>query len=699
MLSGLAGLAGVITLLVLSLVNEYREADKHAQAQVETLSRVLEEHALATVQKIDLLLCDVRGHVRPGDMRLARNVGGPRAGELHALLKSREERVAEISVLHLTNAHGEHIHSSLAPLPFISNADRYSFLRQRDDPAAGLVISSPVVSRTIGKWAIELTRRIDFEDGSFAGNALAVLDLDYFQQFYRSLDLGPKSLVALYDKELHLVARYPPREQDTGKKFSNLYAKRYIGEGIKHAVYHNKSPVDGVKRLTSFRQVGETPLIVFAGIAEDDYLAQWRLHVLQYSAGAMLFGLVVFGFWRRQRRAEESLLEQFTFQEALLESMPVPVFYKDCKGLYLGCNRAFDELLGKKRTEIVGKSVFDIFPREIAEKYHAMDVELFAHPCAQVYEWEIHCSSGEIRTVIFHKAVFRHADGSIGGLIGAVLDISEHKRLEAELQQLNASLKQCVVEETDKNQEKDHIMIHQSRLAAMGEMIGNIAHQWRQPLNALGLLIANIKDAYEYNELDQATLDKSVEDGKRMIQKMATTIDDFRNFFKPSMEKKRFRICDSAEEAVRLVAGSFKNQNVEIIHEQCCDPCCDPCFVYGYPNEYSQVVLNALTNAKDAIVGKGIAGTVRIGIELRDGFAILYVQDNGGGIPEEIIDRVFDPYFTTKEKGTGIGLYMSKMIMEKMGGDITLHNIEGGAEALIRLPLASDSAASASKPD
>ncbi len=571
-LTGFAGLIGILALLVLSLVNEYREAEKHAQAETETLSRVLEEHALAIVQKVDLLLRDVQGQVRPGDMRLARGDESQRAGVLHALLKSREGSVKEVSVLHLTNANGEQIHSSLAPLPFIDNADRYSFMRQRDDPAAGLVISPPVISRTIGKWAIELTRRIDFEDGSFAGNVLAVLDLDYFQQFYRSLDLGPHGLVALYDKELHLAARYPPREKDTGKKISSLHVRNYIEKGIKHAVYRTKSPVDGIERLYSFRQVGETPLIVFAAIAEDDYLAQWRRHVWQYSAGAIFFGLAVLGFGRRQRRTEGSLREQSAFQEALLESIPIPVFYKDDKGLYLGCNRAFEEMLGRKRAEIVGKSVFDISPPEIAEKYHAMDVEIFERPCAQEYECEVRHSSGEIRNVIFHKAVFRRGNGSIGGLIGAVLDITEYRHLETELQQLNASLEQRIVDETDKNREKDLLMIQQSRLAAMGEMIGNIAHQWRQPLNALGLLIGNIKDAYEYNELDKATLDKSVEDGKRMIQKMSTTIDDFRNFFMPSTEKKCFRMCEGAEEAISLLAGSFKNQSIEIVNQGCMRP-------------------------------------------------------------------------------------------------------------------------------
>jgi signal transduction histidine kinase len=255
---------------------------------------------------------------------------------------------------------------------------------------------------------------------------------------------------------------------------------------------------------------------------------------------------------------------------------------------------------------------------------------------------------------------------------------------ESELRQLNETLEQRVVEEVAKNREKDHLMMHQSRLAAMGEMIGNIAHQWRQPINAVTLILANIKDAYEFNDLDKKFLDEAVQDGHRIIQRMSTTIDDFRRFFKPNKEKQHFRACDGVEEAIKMVGQNFQSHNIEIAFVKSGEPC----DVIGYPNEFAQVVLNALTNAKDAIVDKRVAGKVLIWVENGTDMAIVSVRDNGGGIPENILGKIFDPYFTTKEKGTGIGLYMSKMIMDNMGGDITLHNIEDGAEVSIRVPLA-----------
>jgi len=268
--------------------------------------------------------------------------------------------------------------------------------------------------------------------------------------------------------------------------------------------------------------------------------------------------------------------------------------------------------------------------------------------------------------------------------VAAIRDITERRQAEQRLQELNNNLHKLVTEAVNKNMEQERMLIQQSRLAAMGEMIGNIAHQWRQPINALTLLLANIKDAYEFNELDQDYLDKTVRKGQSVIQRMSTTIDDFRNFFKPNKEKLHFAVWDATEEAIKLIAQSFANTDIEII----LDRDNEPCSAFGYPNEFSQVVLNLLANAKDAIVAKKTTGKVRIHVGREGNTATISIQDNGGGIPEEYLGKVFDPYFTTKESGTGIGLYMSKMIMRNMDGDIAISNVEDGALARITLPLA-----------
>jgi len=254
----------------------------------------------------------------------------------------------------------------------------------------------------------------------------------------------------------------------------------------------------------------------------------------------------------------------------------------------------------------------------------------------------------------------------------------EHLRL------LNETLERRVKEEVEKNREKDHLLIQQSRQAAMGEMIGNIAHQWRQPLNAVNLVLFDIKDQFRHGELSGESLDKSVELGNRMIQGMSRTIDDFRDFFRPHKEKKTFQISKAVESALALVDAAFQRHGIKVEVEGEAEMA-----VLGFENEYAQVLLNILNNAKEAIVARGIAkGHISIRLELAGGEARVRVSDNGGGIPAEAMGRIFDPYFSTKPLGTGIGLYMSKMIIEQsMGGQLQARNIPDGAEFTITLPL------------
>lgn len=268
---------------------------------------------------------------------------------------------------------------------------------------------------------------------------------------------------------------------------------------------------------------------------------------------------------------------------------------------------------------------------------------------------------------------------------GFVSDITRQKRMEQQLQMLNDNLEEMVQAEVSKNREKDQLMITQNRQAAMGEMIGNIAHQWRQPLNALAMVLANISDAHHFNELDTPCLQRLITDGNRLVQKMSSTINDFRNFYKPDKERVPFSALAQANEAISLVESSFRNDNIDIRVNAPCD-----LELFGFPNEYSHVLLNLLSNAKEAILARGTAGgRVEISLSQHEGKGCVSVRDNGGGIPDHALDRIFEPYFSTKEMGTGVGLYMSKMIIERnMNGTISARNVDGGAEFVITTWLA-----------
>ncbi|MDD2864471.1 MAG: AAA family ATPase [Methylococcales bacterium] len=263
----------------------------------------------------------------------------------------------------------------------------------------------------------------------------------------------------------------------------------------------------------------------------------------------------------------------------------------------------------------------------------------------------------------------------------------ENARMMAEIGQFNLELEKRVADEVALNREKDHLLIQQSRLAVMGEMINNIAHQWRQPLNALSLVLGNLKDAQRFDELTAEYLDTQCVEGRRYIENMSQTINDFRHFFSPNKDKEMFSLKNSIQDAVMLVEASFTSHCVALIIDAPED-----IKINGFPNEYAQVLLNLLTNARDAILAHYENGG-RIIISLRESnhLAKVTVTDSGGGIDEKIISRLFEPYFSTKENGTGIGLYMSKMIIENsMNGQISVRNVAGGAEFEIVTPIISE---------
>ena len=271
-------------------------------------------------------------------------------------------------------------------------------------------------------------------------------------------------------------------------------------------------------------------------------------------------------------------------------------------------------------------------------------------------------------------------------------------RAKQALSELNQELEQRVCERTaaleaetaervqavEELRKKDEILMQQSRQAALGEMIGNIAHQWRQPLNAVGLLVQDIALCYEYDNFSKDYLDSSTNKIMKLVLHMSQTIDDFRNFFTPEKEKVRFDLGKTVVKTLALVEGNLSDKGIRI-HTSVQDA---P-ILTGYPNEFSQVLLNILNNAIDAFSGRTIDDPfVSVRICTENGRAVVTIADNAGGIPEEIIDRIFEPYFTTKEqgKGTGIGLYMSKNIVEKtMNGSLTVQNTPLGAEFRIEV--------------
>ncbi len=261
---------------------------------------------------------------------------------------------------------------------------------------------------------------------------------------------------------------------------------------------------------------------------------------------------------------------------------------------------------------------------------------------------------------------------------------SELNRLKEVMNEMLGDLEERIFSEIEEKTKQEKLLIQQSKLASMGNMIGNIAHQWRQPLSEINAVLMNMQVKKEHDDLSDEEFERSVEECDIILSHMSDTISDFQNFFKPSKEKTKFSLQEECKKASYIIESSLKYNSIEFqIDIE------DDCEVLGYPREFSQAILNILSNAKDVLKQRNIEKPY-IKLTLKEGkrYAIVKIEDNAGGVKSKIIDRIFEPYFTTKQrsKGTGIGLYMSKIIIEdNMHGFIDVKNSKYGAIFTIKL--------------
>lgn len=260
------------------------------------------------------------------------------------------------------------------------------------------------------------------------------------------------------------------------------------------------------------------------------------------------------------------------------------------------------------------------------------------------------------------------------------------KRVEEqtrELKELNQTLEERVRDEIAKNEDKQRVMFWQSRHASLGQMLANIAHQWRQPLTELSLAMFNIKKAVQNERVEDVV--KFYDESKNIIKNMSQTIDDFTNFFSPDKEKHYFNLSDSIKEAIGLLESVINDGMITIRTNF------EEIEVLGITNELTQVMINLINNSKDAFTHNSILlREMTINVKKEKGFALIEVQDNAGGIAKENIEKIFEPYFTTKHKsrGTGLGLFMSKMICEQgLGGTLDVKSKKNTTTFSIKIPL------------
>jgi PAS domain S-box-containing protein len=380
----------------------------------------------------------------------------------------------------------------------------------------------------------------------------------------------------------------------------------------------------------------------------------------------------------------------------------------DTKGIITFVNDEFCKISGYTKEELLGKNHNIVrHPDVPSEKFKLLWDTINAK---QIYKGTVKnlAKDGSIFYVNTTLIPILNAHGDIAEFIAIRYDVTKEvflreelqkkelqleelnknleKRVEEkvkELKELNQTLELRVKEEIAKNEQKQRIMFWQSRLASLGQMLANVAHQWRQPLTELNLATFNIKKAaLSENKEDVA---KYYAQSTSIIKNMSKTIDDFTNFFKPNKKKYYFKLSESVHEALIILEEMIKKEMIHVKTDL------EEIEILGVTNELTQVIINLIKNSKDAFVQNSILMR-EISIRTKKGknFVLLEFQDNAGGIKEKDLEKIFEPYFSTKHasQGTGLGLFMSKMICEQgFHGLMDVRSKRGITTFSIKIPL------------
>jgi PAS domain S-box-containing protein len=380
------------------------------------------------------------------------------------------------------------------------------------------------------------------------------------------------------------------------------------------------------------------------------------------------------------RKKDEDALLLF---RNLLDRSNDAIFVNDPEtGRFLNVNEKACSSLGYDRERLLGLTTLDIearFSNRAAWDDHVSEVKRKGH---LILEGQNKRRDGTLFPVEVNVTYL--TSGGQDYMVAVSRDITERKKLLEQLEHLNRRLAERAWEEITKNRTKEQLLQLQSRQAAMGEMIDNIAHQWRQPLNNLGLVLQGIEKKFTSGSLTCKRMQEQAKTGMSLIRYMSQTINDFTNFFRHDKAMVNFRVKDVVTTALSFMETSLKRNAIAVMVD-----IADEVTIKGYRNEYTQVLVNILNNARDVFVERAIENpAITLRAFRENGWSILTIADNGGGISSELLGKIFTPYFTTKQhnRGTGIGLYMAKTIIENnVNGKLTVRNKQEGAEFRIEV--------------
>jgi PAS domain S-box-containing protein len=359
-------------------------------------------------------------------------------------------------------------------------------------------------------------------------------------------------------------------------------------------------------------------------------------------------------FFNNLQKEKEKLANTNYILEKIIENAPVIIFWKDENSIFRGSNSKFLEIVNlKSKDELIGKKDSDFNINEI-EDYKNDDLLVMSSKKPKLnYIETVTTKDKNVKILNTSKVPLIDEKGNVIGLLAVINDITEQVNTQNHIYL------------------QEQLLIQQSKLASMGEMIANIAHQWRQPLSIISTSATGIKIQKELGISNNDLEIKSLETINENAQYLSNTIDDFRNFFKKNKAKNFVNLNNLFEKTLKLILSRLKNKDINIINNS------DDIEFETYESEMIQVIMNLINNSADAFEDKNYDKFIFFETQKTESHILIKIKDNAGGIDKNILDRIFEPYFTTKEskQGTGIGLYMcNEIIVKHLNGRIFVTN-------------------------
>lgn len=540
----------------------------------------------------------------------------------------------------------------------------------------------PKISVEIEKVKADFDRKSSGLERFKSINAVAANSLLYLgssewgMQNRENFVLFSKLISVNVDKEIDLFRLKDEIESKTATtkqdEILKAHALSIVKSSMQMRVLAKQFDEGGMRDIKNLKQ---TMSDIFKVERERNWRTKNILFIVTFLALSVLFFLFIL-FWKNKIKLNK-------FHAAITKSDGFIVMAdKEHKITY--ANEVATSVMSSGAAEdILGKDALSFFA-DGSQKKEKIDEKLGSN---EVYRGELECAcDGKILNIKI-AVLGIYVDNKLDSVLYLGMDVTKEKRLEERLKKINRDLSKTIEQKVREIQEKDAALLQGARQVAMGEAISNIAHHWRQPLNALGIIIQDIKLASDFEELTKEYLEESVLKSKEILKQMSKTIENFRMLFKPTGNKERFTPAFAVQKAMLLAENVLKNSCVDIR----VDESGDTNEIFGYSGDLAQCILNALINSKEILEERNIPDPyIDIKIQNGDSDVIVVIVDNGGGVKDGSADRIFEPYFTTKPTahGSGLGLFMIKNIVEKnMGGVVEARNTDEGLSLKITLPV------------